>query len=123
VLILNEEFKRLKLWVEKCPVEAAMRIEELEQKFKECSDTLNEARRKRDEVKNKLEVTLKTVKQQKYLIRELEGSIGWHVETNERYENAMKRIQKNYEVEDVDYIPITGLYEIQLIIKNALDGK
>jgi uncharacterized Zn finger protein len=40
-----------------------------------------------------------------------------------RYENAMKRIQNNYEVEDVDYIPITGLYEIQLIIKNALEGK
>jgi hypothetical protein len=41
----------------------------------------------------------------------------------ERYEIAMKRIQNNYQVKDVDYIPITELYEIQLIIKNALEEK
>lgn len=29
---MREEFKRLKIWVEKCPIEAAIRIEELEQK-------------------------------------------------------------------------------------------
>ncbi|MCR6096873.1 hypothetical protein HXA31_20520 [Salipaludibacillus agaradhaerens] len=27
---MREEFKRLKRWVEECPIEAAMRIEELE---------------------------------------------------------------------------------------------
>lgn len=30
---MNEEFKMLKRWVEECPVEAAMRIEELERKL------------------------------------------------------------------------------------------
>jgi hypothetical protein len=32
---MNEEFKRLKKWVEMCPVEAAMRIEELEGKIEQ----------------------------------------------------------------------------------------
>ncbi|ULT55426.1 hypothetical protein L1999_20300 [Neobacillus drentensis] len=62
------------------------------------------------------------VKQQENVIKELEGSLGWHIETNERYENVLKHIQRNYEVEDVDYIPITALYEIQLFIKKALEG-
>jgi hypothetical protein len=30
---MNEEFKRLKRWVEECPVEAAMRIDEVEDRL------------------------------------------------------------------------------------------
>jgi len=40
---------------------------------------------------------------------------------NERYEKVMKQIQ-NYQIDDVDYIPIHILYEIQLLIKKTLES-
>jgi hypothetical protein len=54
-------------------------------------------------------------------IRELEGCLEWHIQTNERYEKALELIQVKFPVEDVDNIPITVLYEIQLLIKEALE--
>jgi len=43
---VNEEFKRLKKWVEKCPVEAAMRIQELEMKYENTGAMFNRSRMK-----------------------------------------------------------------------------
>lgn len=68
---MRKEFKRLKRWVEMCPIEAAMRIEELEQQQQDYTETLNQARRKRDEVKSKLEVALKDNKQFKQALKDI----------------------------------------------------
>jgi hypothetical protein len=47
----------------------------------EYTETLNEARRKRDEVKGKLEVALKTIKDQKQVIKQQEQELeSWRKE-------------------------------------------
>lgn len=72
-------------------IEQAEKVEQYERSFSDYTGTLNETRRKRDEVKNKLAVALKTIKQQKNLIRELEGSVGWHINAVKRYEKAISK--------------------------------
>lgn len=61
------------VFCDKCEelVNLRIKVEQYEKSFSEYTDTLNQTRRKRDEVKGKLEVALKTIKEQKEEIKQL----------------------------------------------------
>lgn len=61
---------------------------------------------------------IKTIKQQKELIRELEGSVGWHINAVKRYEKALNEIlDEGYEEDGIH--PYTDMQLDTFIIKTA----
>lgn len=45
------------------------------------------------------------------------------VKENERYKKALKSIKNNYPVPNEEFIPVEMIYEINLIVREALEGK
>jgi predicted nucleic acid-binding Zn-ribbon protein len=72
-------------------------IKRWRQSTKEYTDTLNQARRKRDSVKNKLSVALKTIKEYKQEVKRLENELTGYKISNRSLSTALDRLIREKE--------------------------
>lgn len=87
----------------------------------ELIDMFVQAKQEAEDQTNWADTYFKELQQKKNVIRELEGSLGWHIEANERYEIALQTIMKDSELFNTTTKKTTYSYPGK-IAKKALEG-